>query len=114
MPNLCPVRLDDCVGTVLENASLPDDIELQVDCPATTPAVLADPNQLIIVLGNLIRNARDAMSDGGRLTILACRGEDRIELSVTDTGTGIPPDQLNRIMEPLFSTKARGMCVSKK
>ena len=62
-----------------------------------------------IVLGNLIRNAMDAMASGGRLTLTGRRSEDGLEVDVADTGVGIAPEDLGRVMEPLFSTKARGM-----
>ncbi|HYT39154.1 MAG TPA: ATP-binding protein, partial [Acidimicrobiia bacterium] len=62
------------------------------------------------VFGNLIRNAREAMPQGGRLTVRARPvGEDRLEVEVSDTGVGISPENLARIMEPLYSTKARGL-----
>ncbi|MBL8850805.1 MAG: ATP-binding protein, partial [Planctomycetaceae bacterium] len=62
-----------------------------------------------IVFSNLIRNARDAMPNGGRLTIAAAAENDSIPVTVEDTGTGIPPEHLARVMEPLFTTKARGI-----
>jgi signal transduction histidine kinase len=71
--------------------------------------VLADRDQIGIVLGNLIRNAREAMPDGGRLTLEGRRAGEDVELDVTDTGVGITPENLHRIMEPLYSTKARGL-----
>ena len=49
------------------------------------------------------------MPQGGRLTISAHDGDGQIELSVADTGTGIEAKELSRIMEPLYSTKARGL-----
>src|SRR5439155_13268658 len=73
------------------------------------PPVLVDAGQLQIVFGNLIRNAREAMPRGGRLTIRGAIAEGAIEVSVSDTGVGIPSDELMRVMEPLYSTKARGL-----
>src|SRR5262249_18722867 len=46
---------------------------------------------------------------GGRLSVTARAVEGGIETAVADTGTGIPPEQLSRVMEPLYSTKARGL-----
>jgi PAS domain S-box-containing protein len=85
--------------------------------------VLADPGQLEQVLVNLAVNARDAMPDGGTLSIgthncaagcadtPACQaaGPGRhIELRVTDTGTGMPPEIVERVFEPFFTTKPKG------
>lgn len=58
----------------------------------------------------MIRNAVQAMPAGGQLTIktgVACPG--RVIASVTDTGVGMPPDTLDRLFEPLFTTKAKGI-----
>ena len=73
------------------------------------PDVVADKDQIGIVLSNLIRNAREAMAQGGTLSITGRSDKNSVEVAVVDTGTGIPPDQLSQIMEPLYSTKARGL-----
>ncbi|MBI1310334.1 hypothetical protein GC176_03425 [bacterium] len=121
VPNVAPINLCDFVRKTLEVNPVPKNIELELDCQETLPHVSGDAEQLQIVLGNLIRNACDAMPDGGRLTLRAhapagstAGGEtdqtpDRFALSVTDTGCGIRPEDLKRIMEPLFSTKTRGL-----
>ncbi|WP_051089704.1 ATP-binding protein [Amorphus coralli] len=84
--------------------------------------VLVDQSQLEQVITNLSVNARDAMPEGGRLTIrtanvpateMARYGDEGLEgdhilIEVTDTGTGIPPDVLAKIYEPFFSTKEVG------
>ena len=83
---------------------------------------LVDPSQLENALLNLCINARDAMPDGGRITIetanrwldeRAARKQDvpegqYLSLCVTDTGTGIPPDVIVRVFEPFFTTKPIG------
>jgi signal transduction histidine kinase len=103
------------VGPLIELRLLPE--------PAIRPA-LADANQLELALLNLTINARDAMPEGGRLTIATGRqvialsegGDGEFDLrpgryavvSVADTGTGMPPEVLARAMEPFFTTKAIG------
>ena len=73
----------------------------------------ADPAQLEAAILNVCVNARDAMPDGGRLTI-ATRGthlpdgRQAVALSVADTGTGIEPELLARVFEPFFTTKSVG------
>jgi two-component system, NtrC family, sensor kinase len=109
LPNLRPLPVEQCVREALELNPVPANVEAVVKVPAEVPAVLADPDQLRIVFGNLIRNAREAMAEGGTLTITARLAGDAVEVAVADTGVGIAPDNLNRILEPLYSTKARGL-----
>jgi two-component system, NtrC family, sensor kinase len=108
-PNLLPFSIEQCVREALEMNPLPDNIQVGIDIPATLPSALADGDQIRIVLGNLIRNGREAMSQGGRLSIHGKRINDCVEVAVSDNGVGIAPDHFNRIMEPLYSTKARGL-----
>ncbi len=68
-----------------------------------------DPEQVKEALVNLLINAREAMPDGGRLTVTTRRGdEDAVEIEVADTGCGIPEANLSRIFEPFFTTKEYG------
>jgi len=104
-----PFSVAASIREALELNALPPTVEVVLDLPPDLPPALADAGQMRIVLGNLIRNAREAMPNGGRLTITARSTEQGIEIAVTDTGVGIAAEQLHRIMEPLYSTKARGM-----
>lgn len=72
------------------------------------PQVPIDAAQIKQVLVNLMKNAIQAMTKGGRLTLQTMEGVDGIWLSVKDTGGGIAPEQLNRIFEPFFTTKKKG------
>jgi signal transduction histidine kinase len=109
VPNLRPFPVGRCVQEALEVNPPPENIRVEVDCPASLPPVLADADQLRIVFGNLIRNAREAMPDGGRLTVTARPSGDAVEVAVADTGVGIPRENLAHILEPLYSTKAKGL-----
>jgi PAS domain S-box-containing protein len=72
------------------------------------PSAPLDPAQIKQVLVNLLKNAMQAMSKGGVLTVQTGSAADGVWISIADTGCGIPPDQLNRIFEPFFTTKKSG------
>ena len=101
-----PVRPRVAGARVLEINPPGDDVEF-ARFARWASHVLGDGDQLRIALGNLIRNARDAMPEGGRLTLRGYVVDGAVEVSVIDTGLGIEAKDLARIMEPLFSTKAR-------
>jgi signal transduction histidine kinase len=109
VPNRMSFAVEPCVREALDTNPLPDTIQLTLDCPVSLPPVLADIDQVRIVFANLIRNAREAMPEGGRLSITARAVDQGVQIAVADTGVGIPPEQLGRVMEPLYSTKARGL-----
>ncbi|MEM6981161.1 MAG: ATP-binding protein [Planctomycetota bacterium] len=74
---------------------------------SSVPPVIASGNAIQRILLNLITNARQAMGEGGTLTIgLTQTDASHVELTVRDSGAGIPADVLPRIFEPYFSTKA--------
>jgi signal transduction histidine kinase len=104
-----PFPVEKCIQQALETNPLPGNIKGSLDFPDPIPPALGDIDQLRIVFANLIRNARDAMPNGGQLTISGRHVGDLIEVAVSDTGTGIAPENLSRVMEPLYSTKARGL-----
>jgi two-component system NtrC family sensor kinase len=74
------------------------------------PAVPVDQGQIKQVIGNLAVNAADAMPNGGRLRIATERLADppRAVIRVSDTGVGIPPENMARLFEPFFTTKEKG------
>ncbi|MBI3405798.1 MAG: PAS domain S-box protein [Acidobacteria bacterium] len=72
------------------------------------PPVLGSNNRLQQVLLNLFMNARDAMPNGGMLEVRTGAHNGSVELEVTDTGTGISRDHINRIFDPFFTTKGSG------
>jgi signal transduction histidine kinase len=109
LPDLRPFALIERVRQVLELTPLPDTVHADVEIPDGLPDVLADPDQVGIVLANLVRNAREAMPQGGRLTIAARADGTAVEVDIADTGVGIAAENLSRILEPLYSTKARGL-----
>jgi signal transduction histidine kinase len=109
IPNLQPFSVGQCVQEALETNPVPDNIKVTINLPSGLPPVVGDIDQLRIVFANLIRNAREAMPKGGSLSIKATPVGGGVEVAVTDTGVGISPEDIHRIMEPLYSTKARGL-----
>ena len=118
------LNINDVVESVeqLLVRTLGEHIELITDLAQDLDLVLADPGQIEQVLVNLAVNARDAMPRGGKLVIqtgstrvdATMAGQGRpapgryVALKVSDTGTGIPKDVLDRVFEPFFSTKPKG------
>ncbi|WP_126173727.1 hybrid sensor histidine kinase/response regulator [Altericroceibacterium xinjiangense] len=104
----------------LIQSSIGAPVELAIECAQGLPAAMADPNQLEMALLNLAVNARDAMPQGGTLTIRAEAvtletGEvpgvgpgAYLRICVTDTGKGMDEETLARATEPFYSTKAFG------
>ena len=109
VPNLSPLVVEPFLREVVELNLVGDAVQAVIVCPGGISPILGDAHQLHIVFGNLVRNARDAMSDGGRLTIRATNQPKHVAIAVADNGHGIKNEDLAKIMEPLFSTKARGI-----
>jgi two-component system, sporulation sensor kinase E len=72
------------------------------------PSAMYDPSQIKQVLVNLVKNAMQAMTRGGELTVQTGASGDAVFVSVSDTGPGIPQEQLNRIFDAFFTTKKKG------
>jgi signal transduction histidine kinase len=83
-------------------------VELHRDLDACLPEVMGNRGRLQQVLMNLLLNAADATPDGGSIAVGASAVNGRVRLQVTDTGTGIAPEHLDRIYDPFFTTKPRG------
>jgi CheY-like chemotaxis protein len=107
----------------IANETFPKNIRLETDVAADLWVILGDATQLHQALMNLCVNARDAMPEGGRLSIVAknitldesfaqmtpgAAPGPYVHLRVTDTGTGIAPEHLDKIFEPFFTTKPAG------
>ena len=126
-------RIDDRVGSLLDFARPAQHLVEQLDAAAVleqlldletkhaehigisierqfepVPAVLVNRDMLKDIYLNIIRNAFQAMPQGGRLQVSVRPEQEGVAIKICDTGTGIDPTQLSRIFEPFFSTKAPG------
>jgi two-component system, cell cycle sensor histidine kinase and response regulator CckA len=106
-----PLPLNEVVRDTerLLRRTLGEDVHLHTELDHSIPAVELDPGQAEQVLVNLALNARDAMPDGGTLTICTSSSDGRaVQLVVRDTGTGMPPEVADRAFEPFFTSKPEG------
>ncbi len=83
-------------------------IEVAAALDDTLPAILGDPGKLQQVFLNLLFNARDAMPQGGRLTVATGHYNSRARVEIRDTGVGIEAENVHKIYDPFFTTKTTG------
>ncbi|AFY55506.1 PAS domain S-box [Rivularia sp. PCC 7116] len=120
-----PIQVKHIISEIQQFArnTFPKSIEIQVDLPNNLQLISADTTQIHQVLMNLCVNARDAMPQGGTLSIQAENIDidenyasmnldasvgNYVSITVSDTGMGIPPETKMRIFEPFFTTKEQG------
>ncbi len=112
-PNPLSLREVDVNGIVeeaLSRITVPENVQVVNQLNESLPTILADPDQLGQVFGNIILNAIQAMPDGGQLTLESeIDGQKGVAISISDTGVGISKENLDKVFEPLFTTKARGI-----
>ena len=82
--------------------------EKTVSLSAGDEEIVLDPGQASQIIINMVVNARDAMPGGGRLSIAARHDSAAVNVKIRDTGKGIPPEVLDKILEPFYSTKEDG------
>ena len=108
-PSQAPTDLSELVREVLDRTPLAENVEVVARLAPDLPPVAVDALQVQQVLGNLITNGAQAMPEGGTLTIETARAEGGARVAVSDTGVGIAPENLEKIFQPLFTTKAKGI-----
>ncbi len=119
--NFAPVDINQLVSDLVSllSETFPRKVGFSLNLADGLPALFADQNQLQQVVLNLCVNARDAMPDGGTISITtnlvggasiakkeAARDKNYVCMTVSDTGVGMPPNIKARIFEPFFTTKA--------
>jgi len=125
------VAVSDLVAQVLERRSAPEGVDVITEIGPDLPPVFVDPRQMGQVMTNLVTNAYQAMPDGGRLMISVSKDEGIgrrgdtgtrrqgdslpvspspcLRVSISDTGCGISEENMAKMFEPLFTTKAKGI-----
>ena len=119
-PQRQPTQVNDVVRSVLRvfhaqlrgndqvNHKEENQISVHTELADALPEISADPDLLHRALQNLVLNAIDAMPQGGDLTIRTGTLGDRVELSVSDTGSGLTQEECGRLFTPYYTTKQQG------
>ncbi len=125
-PDPRPVPVSELVERVLRRFPAPAGVRVHLDLPAGLPPLFADPAHIEQALVNLVLNAYEAMPEGGELAVSSEQlsvfseqllntehrtpnTEHWLQITVRESGNGIPPENLPRLFEPLFSTKPQGI-----
>lgn len=109
--SMAPCRLRDIIDKsirLLQHQISMQDVTVNADIAEPEPTVFADQNQIQQVLVALMMNALEAMHDGGTLGIATSTIGSKARIVISDTGVGIPAQELNRIFEPFYTTKESG------
>jgi PAS domain S-box-containing protein len=125
-----PAAVSELIHQTMKRYPAPRSVQVALEIPAGLPKIFADPQHVVQVLGNLLVNAYQAMEKqpglkrtaslreqagstgtlaNRKLTVSAVAQGDMMILAVQDTGTGISPENMDKLFEPLFTTKARGI-----
>lgn len=107
-PKLIPTDIRQLITTTLSTTNIPKNIKFSSTIPADFLNVVVDPDLIRRVLTNLVTNAVQAMPKGGKLSIRAEEKDKDVLVSVEDTGVGISEENIGKIFQPLFTTKAKG------
>jgi nitrogen fixation/metabolism regulation signal transduction histidine kinase len=111
-PQRRPIQVNDVVHSVLRvfqaQLQAKNPIAVHIELAHTLPEISADPDLLHRALSNLVLNAIDAMPQGGELTIGSKMIGERVEISVSDTGSGLTPEECERLFTPYYTTKQHG------
>jgi KaiC/GvpD/RAD55 family RecA-like ATPase len=106
------------VEKALATLTIPENIELLVEVSADIPKVMADQRMMKKALANIIKNAIQAMPEGGKLIIRSAKVGGALSIIIQDTGIGIARENLARIFSPLYTTKVDstgiGLTISKR
>ncbi len=103
-----PVDMATFVKQSLRSVIIPENIRVNFICNLRDPVVHVDTDQWMQVLTNLEKNAVEAMPNGGDLNILLGENKGLVEFNISDTGSGIRPENMDKLFTPFFTTKPMG------
>ena len=106
--NFAPVNINDVIDIALKLLEHKmKDIVLERN-HAHVPDIMGDQDKLVLVLSNVLTNSVEAMPKGGWMRISTVKKHDMVQVSVSDTGSGIPKENLSMVFDPFFTTKEIG------
>jgi len=108
-PELMETDIHKLINDTLSTITVPENIKVTTVIEEDFPKLMIDSAMIKRVLTNLATNAVQAMPDGGRLTVKASKEGETASISVEDTGVGIPAKNIEKLFQPLFTTKAKGV-----
>lgn len=108
-PSIVPSDVNRMIENAMEVVEMPENVLLVKEFDTALPKAMADADQIHQVFVNLGLNAIQAMADGGQLKVKSRLAGDYVEVEFNDTGCGIPQENLKKLFDPFFSTKARGV-----
>jgi signal transduction histidine kinase/iron only hydrogenase large subunit-like protein len=109
--NIEVVNIRKLIKNSLKAVMMPPEIDLCIEINTRQPDIECDPDQMVQVFSNLVKNAIDAMPKGGRLDIIVDddrHNQSEIIFTIKDTGVGISAENMERMFEPFFTTKEDG------
>jgi len=108
-PELIETDLHDLIEDVISSIDIPKNIRVVLDIKKSLSKMLVDPVMMKRVFINLIKNAIEAMPEGGEIKISMSIENNHALITFEDTGIGIPEDKIKEIFRPFFTTKSKGL-----
>lgn len=107
-PTKKPTYVDEILDNVLAKKIVPTYIHVSREVEPASKKIVTDPDLLKRILANLVNNAIEAMPNGGNLRVIARKDGDKFEITVEDSGVGIPEELKPKLFKPMVTTKAKG------
>jgi len=107
-PEFIEISVEQIINVTISTVRIPENVVLETSFGDAMPRIWLDPKMIQRMLTNLFINAIQAMSNGGKLTVKAYKAESSLNIEIQDTGVGILQENLPKLFNPLFTTKAKG------